>query len=73
MRIEGVAHVEQGLRGGHELHEALSAFGGDGAGVEGGFLAGDFADQFRVNVVFAGCCADHLRQFGERHGSAAGA
>src|SRR5581483_7296336 len=49
--IEGVGDVVFGRRRGHQLHQALRAFWGDGAGVVGGFGAGDRLEQGGIDAV----------------------
>jgi len=64
--IEGVVHAE--LRGGlgHELHEALRAFGGDGADIESAFGADDAGDEIGIEFVGA---AGGFYGFGEIEGT----
>ena len=48
----GAGHDELG-GGGHELHEAAGAGGGDGVGVEVGFHAGDCIDEGGIELEAA--------------------
>ena len=51
LRVEGILHAELGGGLGHELHQSLGAFGGDGANIESAFGADDAGDQIGIEAV----------------------
>lgn len=57
-RAEGIARLQQGSRGGHELHQAVGALGRYGTGPKGEFFARDLTEQQRIDVPTAGCPVD---------------
>jgi hypothetical protein len=71
LRVEGVGDAE--LVGGfrHELHEALSAFRGDGADIESAFGADDAPDEIGIELVGGAGGGDGLGKI-ERRGGGGG-
>ena len=68
--VEGIGDPEPAGGGGDQLHQALSALGRDGVGVEVGFDGDDRADQVRVDFVTGGGLVDQLVELGGGFGGA---